>query len=147
MKFINLFCRTVAMFVMLLSVCGGLAICGERGVGELYTVKINEIPFRRDVAAGVLLRINCNYASEGIRAYDNVKKVDILLTEIEKNMDISIEGCKLLSKLSDLYKNRFDKNMIIHHNTTKTSCVHNEREAADICIDKVNDRVSFYLFY
>ena len=73
MKFINSFCGTVAVFVVLLvTAYSGIAV-GNNYVEELYSVKINNIPLRRDVAEGVLLRINGNYKHEGITSYSNVQ--------------------------------------------------------------------------
>jgi hypothetical protein len=150
MKFITSFCRTVAMFVMLLSVCNGLAVCGERGIGELYTVKINDIPFRRDVAADVLLRINCNYTSEGIRAYDNVKKADISLTGIEKNMDINIRD-NFLSEISNLYKNRLNKDINSHRKISSLECIGSnmdfasDKKTIEICFDTDDGKISYLM--
>jgi hypothetical protein len=147
MKLIKLSCRYVVLLVALLTVCSGLAVCGARGIGEIYTVKLNGVPFRNDVAEGILLDIKSDYKQKGMEVYDNTQKTNVLLAKIERNTDIRIEVSKLLSKLADLYKNRFDKDMVTWRNTTKMSCLHNEMKAADICIDRDDDRISSYLFY
>jgi hypothetical protein len=105
MKFINLFCGTVTVFVVLLiTTYSGIAI-GDNRIEELYTVKINGIPVRRDVAEGILLQINSNYKREGIDIRNNnAQKTNIQLKKIEKDMDIIIEGSGLLSALSNLYE-------------------------------------------
>jgi hypothetical protein len=106
MKFINSFCGTVTVFVVLLiTAYSGIAI-GDNCVEELYTVKINGIPFRRDVAENVLLRINSNYKREGIMSYNNTQKTNIQLKKIEKGMNISIGDSNLLLDLSNLYESR-----------------------------------------
>ncbi|MDR2811738.1 MAG: hypothetical protein LBB06_01345 [Endomicrobium sp.] len=106
MKFINSFCGTVTVFIVLLiAAYSGIAI-GDNLVEELYTVTINGIPLRRDAAENVLLRINGNYKREGINARNNTQETGIQLKKIEKGMDISIEDSGLLSDLSNLYENR-----------------------------------------
>jgi hypothetical protein len=107
MKFINSFCGTVIVFVILLiTAYSGIAI-GANLVEDLYTVKINSVPIRRDVAEGILLRINSNYKDEGISVRSN--NGTNILKKIERNIDISIEDNKLLSDLSNLYKSGLDK--------------------------------------
>jgi hypothetical protein len=115
MKFTNSFCGDVSVFVVLLiTIYSGIAI-GDNWIEDLYTVKINSVPIRRDVAEGILLRINSDYKRKGINVYNNTQKVNTQLKKIERGMDISIRGSKLLSDLSNLYEGRHEKCRNVHY--------------------------------
>ncbi|MDR2251378.1 MAG: hypothetical protein LBD98_00875 [Endomicrobium sp.] len=130
--------------VLLISVYAcRLAVCDDR-VNETYTLKLNGIPLRSDVAEGILLRINDDYKRKGIKAYDNVQNKDILLTEMEKNMDITIGGNELLSNLSNLYENILDKERTYCRGNKDEICIQDKAKKMDIHINK-NDRVVSYL--
>jgi hypothetical protein len=145
MKFINSFCGTVAVFVVLLvTAYSGIAV-GNNYVEELYSVKINNIPLRRDVAEGILLRINGNYKHEGITSYSNVQRTNIRLTKIEKGMDINIENSGLLSDLSNLYKNGFDEEGNACRECTLDSKTFNGKTRGRIRIDINDNGVVSYL--
>jgi hypothetical protein len=134
MNFISSSCGAVAMFVILLiTTYSGIAI-GDNIVEELYTVKINGVPIRRDVAENVLLRVNSNYNREGINVCNNnAQKANIQLKKIEKDTDINIEGNMFLSDLSNLYKSGLKDNKEFKEKTRR------------IKIDKNNGGVVSYL--
>jgi hypothetical protein len=145
MKFINSFCGTVTVFaVLLVTTYSGIAV-GNNYVEELYTVKINNIPIRRDVAEGVLFRINDNYKHEGIMSYSNTQRTSILLTKIEKDMDIIIEGSGLLSDLSNLYESSFDKEGNACRECTMDNKIFNGKTKRRIRIDINDSGVVSYL--
>lgn len=105
MRFVSSLRNIIAMLIALFSVCYTcLAVGNDLPIGEQYTVKINDVLFRRDIAESVMLRIKSQCKCNSIKAYDNVHKVDIELSEIQKDMDVNIERNELLSALSDLYK-------------------------------------------
>jgi hypothetical protein len=138
-----------AVLLITVHTCG-LAV-GDDRVSETYTVRLNNIPFRSDVAEGVLLRINSDYKRKGIKAHDNMQNKNILLTKIEKNTDITIEDSELLAELSGLYTNRLNTNMNTHRNTQWEKCVGRNLEfnkgekAIEICIDNAANKVSYLL--
>jgi hypothetical protein len=109
MKFINSF-YTITL-VSLLVIAYGSVATGDNHVVERYPVKINGISFSNNVATNILFFYNYDKSSTGtgIRAYDNIQKKEFMLSKIEENMDVSIRDNELLSVVSDLYKNLFEK--------------------------------------
>jgi hypothetical protein len=144
--------KILGLFTVLLinAYACGLAVCDD-SVSETYTVRLNGIPFRSDVAEGILLRINSDYKHKGIRAFDKIQNKNISLTKIEKNMNITIEDSELLAELSDLYTNRLNTNMNTHRNTQWEKCVGRNLEfnkgekTIEMCIDTDDNKVSYLL--
>jgi hypothetical protein len=134
-----------------LATCGDLAISNDRTV-KIYTVKINDIPFRNDVAENVILRIT-NGGRKSIGVYDKTQERDIQLSKIEEHMDVTIKCNKLLAVLSDLYKRlliiRVDDNKYSYFELMdKQSCVSLNKSSSDMidmCIDKDDKKVSYLL--
>ena len=123
--------RNVLITMIMIFIFGyvGMAISDDRIIENPYTVKINCIIFRNDVAESILLRIKneCNCIS--IRVYDNVSKNYILLSNIKEGLDVNYEGSELLSILSEMYKEYLDsaKNVVgNNHPTVDTTRISRE---------------------
>jgi hypothetical protein len=138
----KIFSLFAVLLITVYTTCG-LAVCDDR-VNETCALKLNGIPLRSDVAEGVLLRINSDYKHKGIKAYDNIQNKDILLTKIEKDMDITIVGSKFLSDLSNLYKNGLGKDGNACRDNEDEICVRDKAGKVGIHINK-NDSVVSYL--
>lgn len=149
MKFINSFC-TIPLVLLLVAAYGSVAT-GDNHVVERYPVKINGIPFSNNVATNILFFYNYNNGN-GIRAYDNVQKKEFMLSKIEENMDVSIRDNELLSVVSDLYKNLFEKKNADykHSEMGGMSCISGnvelDKKLTNIKICVNNEKVSCFEF-
>jgi hypothetical protein len=148
MKIVNLFCSIT--LVSLLVIAYSSITIGDNHVMKRYTVKINGIPFRNDVATNILSRIK-NSNDNAIRVYDNVQKQEFMLSNIEENMDVTIPDNEFLPVVSDLYKNLLEgKNINYEYYTMgKMSCencnitFNTVPSEVDMCIDD-NKQVSHF---
>ena len=133
-----------------------MAISDDRIIEDPYTVKINNIVFRNDIADGILLRIKNECNCINIRVYDNISKNYILLSNVEEGLDVNYEGSELLSVLSEMYEVYLNsaKNLIgnIHPmgDTTRISreAIINKRlMKINIDISNQDGSITHFMFY
>lgn len=147
MKFINLVYRIILVMVLAIA-CSDLAVSSDRVV-KVYTVEINGTPFRNDIAETLVLLVT-NGGINSIKAYDNRQNTDISLAHVAENMNVTIIGNGLLSAVSDLYKNLFEKKNADykHSKMGDMSCISGNVEfdkkltKIKICVD--DGKVSYF---
>lgn len=124
------------LFVIILAGYISLAI-GDDTVREQYTVKINSISMTRDVAESIL-RIISNNNRISVVAYDNVKNTSIVLSVVEKNMDVCIDDV-FVAKILKLYNNCLDENTSALFVSKDRKCMlykFEDGSKINMCIDK-----------
>jgi hypothetical protein len=118
------------------------AIGGETALREQYTVKINDIPMTRDSAESILGYISKNNSIEVV-AHDNVKNANVLLSVVEKNMDVRIEDI-FVAKIVELYNICLNENTPALFASEDRKCVLYKLEGRgriNMCIDKKNKTI------
>lgn len=112
-------------------------VIGDETVREQYAVKINDISMSRDVAESILRIISKNNEI-GVVAYDNVKNTSIVLSVVEKNMDVRIDDV-FVAKILKLYNNCLDENTLASFVSEDRKCVlykFEDGSKINMCIDK-----------
>jgi hypothetical protein len=137
MKFINLIHRITLVIVLVVSY-SGLAVSSDRAV-KVYTVEINGIPFWDDIAETLVLLIT-NGGKSNIKVHDNIQNTDTSLSHVTENMNVTIRGNELLSAVSDLYKNFFEKKNADYKYSKmgEMSCISGDKKltkGVKICVD------------
>jgi hypothetical protein len=147
MKFANLSHGVAVISVTLLvTIFGSLVESSDCPVKE-YTVRINDIPFRNDIAETLVLLVT-NGGIGSIKAYDNIQSTGILLSHVTENMKVTIKGDDLFPAVSDLYRNLFEKENADykHYKMRDMSCISGnvelDKKLTKICID--DGRVSYF---
>ena len=98
---------SLVLAIFFMNICS-VALGSDRVVEEMYTVRINDVPLTRDAAETVLLRSMGGKVS--IKAYDNIKKMGLVVNEVTRGMDINISGSDLVSGISNMYDNYLKSN-------------------------------------
>jgi len=139
----NILCR---FFIVVLMGYASCSIGGTEVRPAGYIVKINNMRMHSDHAKSIFSYISD--AEKIVNAYDNVKEESVLLSEVEKNMDITIDNDDFMATISKLYNNCLDEseggdNTILIFENIDRKCMKISYNNMNIflCVDKKSKEI------